>query len=87
MHIVIGYDSPKGYANPQMLYCGEDRGEALGFTQTAPAGIARVEVFSHPRPAQRKFFTEVIAPPKKVAKKAAKKVEAKVDAKDEADES
>ena len=83
MHIVIGYDSPKGYANPQMVYCGEDRGEALEFTKSAPAGIARVEVFSHPRPAQRKFFTETLAAPKKAAKKAVKKAAAK----DDADES
>ena len=56
MHIAIGYQSVKGYENPQMLYCGEDRGVALSLTESAPKGIARVEVFSHPIPAQRKFF-------------------------------
>ena len=75
MHIAIGYASVKGYENPKMLYCGEDRGVALSFTESAAECIARVEVFSHPIPAQRKFFTAKPAPVK-VAKKVVKKVDA-----------
>jgi len=75
MHIAIGYQSVKGYENPKMLYCGEDRGVALSFTESAAKGIARVEVFSHPLPSQRKFFTAKAAPVK-VAKKVLKKVDA-----------
>lgn len=75
MHIAIGYASVKGYENPKMLYCGADRGVALSFTESAAKGIARVEVFSHPIPAQRKFFTAKSAPVK-VVKKVVKKVDA-----------
>lgn len=75
MHIAIGYNSVKGYENPNMLYCGEDRGVALSFTESAPDGVVRVEVFSHPIPAQRKFFEAKKAAPAKVFKKVAKKAD------------
>jgi len=74
MHIAIGYQSVKGYENPKMLYCGEDRGVALSFTESAAEGIARVEIFSHPIPAQRKFFAAQKATPAKGSKKVVKKV-------------
>lgn len=80
MHIAIGYQSVKGYEDPKMLYCGEDRGVALSFTETAAKGIARVEVFSHPIPAQRKFFTAEQAPVK-VAKKVKSKLDDLIDGK------
>ena len=71
MHIVIGFNSTKGSEDPRMLYCGADRGEALEMVKAPPAGVARVEVFSHPQPAMRKFFEPVVK--RKVVRKAAAK--------------
>jgi len=75
MHLAIGFSSTKGFDDPQMLYCGNDRGEALRIANDIPNGLARVEVYCFPNCSMRKFADLVKpAPAKKAAKKSAKKV-------------
>ena len=71
MHLAIGYKSTKGNENPIILYCGNDREDALAVVNSTPSGIVRVDFFNHPLANQRKFIDAPPAVKKKTAKKKA----------------
>ena len=58
MHLVTGYKTRKKDAEPTVLYCGNDRGKALGILDAKPkdSSIIRVEFRSPHRRLRKKVY-------------------------------
>ena len=65
MHLVTGYKTRDRDAVPTVLYCGNNRGEAIGTLEAKPkdSSLIRVEFVSFDRPLRRKIYEPTVEKP------------------------